>query len=95
MFKKQVQPLQEVLYQFLRSQGLETPLQQHRLLAAWDEVAGELAARYTGEKFIRNQTLHVKILSPALRQDLLMRRTALLAALNQAVGGFVISDIRI
>ena len=95
MFKRQVQSLSEVLHQLLRQDGLETPLRQKRLLDAWDTVTGSMVARYTGEKFIKNQTLHVKITNPALRQDLSMMRSQLLKRLNAEVGAMVISDIHI
>lgn len=95
MFKHQVQSLSEVLHQLLRQDGLETPLRQKRLLDAWETVTGSMVARYTGEKFIKNQTLHVKITNPALRQDLSMMRSQLLKRLNAEVGAMVISDIHI
>ncbi|WP_028899216.1 DUF721 domain-containing protein [Prevotella sp. HJM029] len=93
MFKRDVKPLSDLLQTFLRNEGLETPLKQKRLLAAWDTVAGKVVARYTGEKFIKNQTLFVKMLNPALRQDLSMMRQRLVQQLNEAVGGYIISDI--
>ena len=47
------------------------------------------------KNIIYNQTLHVKIVNPAVRNDLLMRRTDLIKALNEAAGGnLVITDIR-
>lgn len=95
MFKRQVQSLSEVLHQLLRQDGLETPLRQKRLLDSWETVTGSMVARYTGEKFIKNQTLHVKITNPALRQDLSMMRSQLLKRLNAEVGAMVISDIHI
>ena len=95
MFKRQVQSLSEVMHQLLRQDGLETPLRQKRLLDAWETVTGSMVARYTGEKFIKNQTLHVKITNPALRQDLSMMRSQLLKRLNAEVGAMVISDIHI
>lgn len=58
-------------------------------------MVGAGVARYTGEKFIKNQTLFVKILSPALRQDLTMMRTQLVKRINEAVGSMVIADVRI
>ena len=93
MFKRDVKPLGDLLQTFLRNAGLETPLKQKRLIAAWDTVAGKVVARYTGEKFIKNQTLFVKMLNPALRQDLSMMRQRLIQQLNEAVGGYIISDI--
>ena len=95
MFRRKVKPLSEVLGKALRDGGLESPLLQKRILAAWDEVVGATVARYTQEKSIRNQTLFVKISNPALRQDLSMMRTQLVNRLNEHVGSFVISEVRI
>ena len=95
MFKRKVLNFDEVVRMCLRENGLETPLLQTRLVDAWEQVAGDVVARYTEEKFIRNQTLFVKISSPALRSDLLMMREMLVDRLNKEVGTQVISDIRI
>ena len=95
MFKRDVLPLDEVLKKLLREEGLEMPLLQKRLVGAWEVVTGNVVSRYTAEKYIRNQTLFVKITNPALRQDLSMMRTQLVKRLNEQVGSFVISDIKI
>lgn len=79
----------------LRQQGLEMPLQQKRLIDAWEDVAGQTVARYTADKTIRNQTLYVKITNPALRSDLSMMRSQLVKQLNARVGGMVIADVRV
>ena len=58
-------------------------------------MTGRIVARYTTEKFIQNQTLYVKIVNPALRQDLAMMRQQLVKRLNEQVGSFIISDIKV
>lgn len=88
-------PINELLQKFLRQQGFETPLNQKRLIDSWGKVAGVVVDRYTGEKFIKNQTLYVKINNPALRQDLSMMRSQLVKRLNEEVGSMVIIDVRI
>lgn len=95
MFRRDVQNLSDVLNLCLRQNGLETPLLQHRLIDAWDTVVGSGISYYTAEKFIKNQTLFVKITNPALRGDLSMMKTQLVRRLNQTVGSMVIADIRI
>lgn len=95
MFKRKVLPLSEVLSDLIRKSGLETPLLQKRVVDGWDEVVGPIVARYTLEKFIKNQTLFVKISNPALRADLSMRRSEIVKALNDKVGAYIIADIRI
>jgi predicted nucleic acid-binding Zn ribbon protein len=95
MFKRNVQTLDNVINQFLRKEGLETPLLQKRLIDAWETVTGAVVERYTGEKFIKNQTLFVKINNPALRSDLSMMRSELVRKLNAEVGSMLITDVRI
>ena len=95
MFRRSVQDIRSVLNTFLRQKGLETTLLQKRLMDAWPDVVGRSVVRYTSEMFIKNQTLFVKISSPALRADLSMRRTRLVKQLNDAVGAMVIADIKI
>lgn len=94
MFRKDVAKLDGIVIKCLRENGLETPLQQHRLINSWGNVAGSLVERYTQEKFIRNQVLFVKILNPALRTELSMRKTEYVNRLNAIVGTRLITDIR-
>ena len=79
----------------IRQNGLETPLMQRRLVESWDEVAGEIIAKYTTEKYIRNQDLCVHIENPALRSEISMMKTELIRKLNNAAGGQVIREIRL
>lgn len=94
MFKRDVRPLSDVLSKLLRQEGLEMPLQQRRVVAAWDSVVGPTIARYTQQKFIRNQTLYVQLSSPALRSELSMVKQRLVTKLNEQAGATqVITDI--
>lgn len=95
MFKRRVLSLDDVVGQFLRHEGLETPLQQKRLIDAWGKVAGNVVEKYTAEKSIKNQTLFVKIQNPALRSDLSMMRSELVRKLNAEVGSMLITDVKI
>lgn len=95
MFRREVKSINDLLNMYLRHEGLETPLLQKRAIDAWDNLMGEMITRYTGEKFIKNQTLYVKIINPALRQDLSMMKTRIVQRINQAVGGQVITDVKV
>ena len=94
MFKRQVKSLNEILQKLLRDEGFETPLKERRLIDSWDSVVGSVVAMYTGDKFIRNQILYVKITNPALKADLSMMRSQIIKKLNEKAGSFVISDIK-
>lgn len=60
MFRREVKSVADVLQQLLREEGLETPLQQKRLIDSWETVTGRIVARYTTEKFIQNQNVVCK-----------------------------------
>ena len=94
MFKKNAQLLKDLVLQAMRAQGLETPLNQKRLVEAWPQVAGPIIARYTLNTYIYNQTLYVRLSNPALRADLSMRRQEFTERLNAVVGEQVIADVR-
>ena len=94
MFKRDVVQVKELIMKNLRSQGLETPLLQKRLVESWPVIAGESIARYTLNTYIQNQTLFVHLSMPALRSDLSMRRQEFINRLNAHVGAQIIADIR-
>jgi len=94
MFKKQPQDLKKSIAEHLRWSGIETPLKQKRLIDSWPAVVGEGINSYTENLFIKNQTLMVKLSSPALRSDLNMMKSRLVGKLNQRVGSQIITDIR-
>lgn len=93
MFSKKEKPIGSLINQFLRQQGLEAPLQEYRLLAAWGEVAGLEVERVTRKLFVRNQTLVVELSSPVIRSEMMMRRRDLVRLLNDKAGAQVITDI--
>ena len=82
-----------VIQRYLRQQGLETPLNQYRLVASWKDVAGPVVVRYTRSVFIKNQTLYVQLTSSVLRQELAAGADILVRNLNGRVGAQVITGI--
>lgn len=93
MERRKSEELTDVLHRFMRESGLESPLNQFRTLGAWHKVVGEQISKYTKEVFIRNQTLYVRLISPALKSNLMMRRKELVQQVNAEVGAYVIADI--
>lgn len=94
MKRKKAIAIGDLLRQYLREEGLETPLNQQRLLNSWGEVMGKGIQKYTGNLFIKNQTLWVKINSSIIRQELTLEREQIARRLNEHVGAQVIADIR-
>lgn len=90
---KDVPLIKELLLRYLRDEGLETPLNEHRLIGKWPEVVGNVIAQRTGRMEIANRVLYVQILSASLRNSLMYNRRVLVERLNGVVGATVIDDI--
>ena len=86
-------PITNLLDAWLRQEGLETPLLQHRMIKVWPEVMGSTVAQYTGDIRIYGNVLRVQIKSPALRQNLLMMRTEIARKMNDYVKAQVIQEV--
>ena len=86
-------PIHSLLDAWLRHEGLETPLLQHRMIQGWPIVMGAGIARYTGEIHIHGNVLRVQIKNPALRQNLLMMRTEIARKMNEYVKAQIIQEV--
>lgn len=93
MIRSKSKELDSILNQFLRESGLETPLNQYRLIEAWYKLKDNSLRAYTEQAYIYNQKLYVKLNTPALRANLMMQRQDLTRELNDIVKANVIVDI--
>lgn len=94
MKKYNTEGISNILGRFLREEGLETPLLEHRALQAWPEVVGEAIARYTSDLRIRNGILYAKVNSAPLRQNLQMAHKNIADKINAHVGSHVLTDVK-
>ena len=93
MKRKKTEDLKDVIFQYLRENGLETPLNEFRATQAWSAIVGPAFSRYTTDIKIYNQTMFVSLSSSVARNELLMRRSILIKKLNDHVGAQVITQL--
>ncbi len=93
MRRNNAEQIGEMIRKFFRQNGLESPLNEYRLVQAWKEVVGPAVAKYTSNLYIKNQILYVHLTSAVLRQELMMGRDILVRNLNEKVGAQVIVNI--
>ncbi len=86
-------PINHLLDTWLRSEGLETPLLQYRMIQGWPTVMGSAVAQYTGKIRVHGNILRVQIKNPALRQNLLMMRSEIARKMNEYVKAQVIQEV--
>jgi len=93
MRKKNTELLSDVILQVLKEQHLDKPLNEKRLIDAWQVVLGDNIMKYTKDLNIKNKVLHVHLTSSVLRHDLFLSRDEIKNSLNKQVGVEVIVDI--
>ena len=60
MRRNKTESIGDLVRQYLRQEGLETPLNEVRMVEAWAEVMGQAVARYTGDVFVPEAMLGVQ-----------------------------------
>mgnify|MGYP003447232731 CR=1 FL=1 len=93
MRRNNAEQIGDMIRKFFRQNGLESPLNEYRLVEAWKDVVGPTIARYTSNLYIKNQILYVHLSSSVLRQELMMGRDMLVRNLNNHVGAQAIVNI--
>lgn len=94
MKRTKARTITELLPEFLREEGLETPLLQHRIIhEGWKKIAGPIIQQHTEKITIFDQTLYIQCNSAVIRQEIMMRRTELVYKLNKFVDSYIISTI--
>ncbi len=86
-------PIGKLIENFFRSNGMNTKLDELKLIASWEKIAGSPVAKHTKELFIRNRQLIVRLDSAALRHELSLAKELLVKKLNEEAGGTVIENI--
>lgn len=93
MKRTEAKSIAEIIGDFMQQEDIELTMLEHRALQHWVNVVGPGVNRMTTERFVENGVITVKINSAALRNDLMLSRSSIIAQLNQLVGKEVIKEI--
>lgn len=87
------QTIGEILNQFLKASQLENRIFEDRLATIWQETLGDAITAETDRIHLQNGLLFIDLRSPSLRNELLMRRTAIMHLLNEKLEAEIIKQI--
>lgn len=87
------QTIGEILNQFLKASQLENRIFEDRLAAIWQETLGDAITAETDRIHLQNGLLFIDLRSPSLRNELLMRRTAIMHLLNEKLEAEIIKQV--
>ena len=93
MKRTEAKSIAEIIGDFMQQEDIESAVLEHTALHLWGQVVGPGVNRMTTERYVENGVITMKITSAALRNDLMLTRTAIIAQLNELVGKPVIREI--
>ena len=85
----------DLIPKVMQKLGLSERLQETEILRAWAAIVGEFNAAHSCPIALREGTLYVQVLQPALHYELdRINKPQILRKLKQRFGGKVIRDLR-
>lgn len=93
MKRQEAMPVGEILRGLLKTQRLDTKLDEMKLIKLWPAMMGTVVSEYTQKLYIKNGILYVNLTSAVLRSELLMCREMLIKRLNKEMGIPIVKDI--
>lgn len=91
--KKDTQRLDELVRSVLRNMGLEERFKEQEVIELWPSVVGNTIASKTQELFMNRGTLYVRFSSAVVKNEVMMVKEGLMAALNERLGMVVVKEI--
>ena len=93
MSKHNEHSIKEAIEHLLNDYKLNDRLAEKKLIASWENVMGKMIANHTTDLSIRHKQLFVTLDSAALRNELALAKSKIVASLNDFVGREVINEI--
>jgi len=93
MERHEAEPIGEILNQFLKISQLENQVFGSKIADIWQEVLGDDITKETQRIILSSGTLFVELKSPALKNEFMMRRTAIKNRLNEKLGQEIIKNV--
>jgi len=85
----------ELLPKLMQKLGLRERLHEKDVMEAWSEIVGDFIAAHSAPMSLRDGTLYVRVLQPALHYELeQISKTEILRKLKKRFGARTIRDVR-
>lgn len=95
MKRSEAKRLGQIIDEAINMTGQADDFNAYRLSSLWPDVVGQAINRMTTRRYVdSNHIFHVYLTSAVVKNELSFNRTALVEALNRAVGSTVITDIK-
>ncbi len=86
MKKDNGQSLKEAINELINTYHLKENLNKTKLTGSWDKIVGKMIAKHTLSLYIKKDTLHVKLDSSVLREELSYAKQEIIDKVNEEIG---------
>lgn len=93
MERKDAESIGDIISQYLRITQIENHTYESEIARVWQETLGDAITRETERIHLWSGSLFVDLKSPALKTEILMRRSDIARALNEKLGSNVIKQV--
>ena len=93
MRRSNIQPLSEVIREYVKDTSIERKLKEVDVVQSWEELLGKTIAHYTRNVTLKSKTLFVEISSSVVKNELFMMREEIRRKLNEKAGEEMVSKI--
>ena len=83
----------DILNQIIKTNKLESGLDQVSVIDAWKSLMGNGVNNYTRNVALRNNTLYVELTSSVLREELSYGKDKIIKMINEELGKEVVKDV--
>lgn len=87
--------IKDLMPQMLKENKLQGGIDQLDVKEIWGKVMGNGVMTYTDSVLLKNKTLHVKLTSSALREELSYGKEKIVAMLNEALDNVTITKVKL
>lgn len=94
---KRTEPMsiRQIIDQVMDASARKSDIMEHRASSLWPDVVGQGINRMTTRRYVNRGVLHVYLTSGPLKSELEFRKSAIVAAINKALGQEVLTALAI
>lgn len=83
----------DILNQIIKTNKLESGLNQISVVDAWKNLMGNGVNNYTKNVVLKNNTLYVELTSAVLREELSYGKDKIIKMINEELGKEIVTDV--
>lgn len=93
MKRSNIQPLKEVIQEYLEALKMNSKLKEVSLISNWENLVGRSVARATKDIYIKDKKLFVVLKSSVVRNELAFIKEPLIKRMNEEAKAEIIVDL--